>query len=247
MSLDQVREAAIRNGIRQKEYVCRRRPADIRPVIDVWRGEELIATAVPRIHDRDLILRTFQMCAVGFDADALAMTFESYTTGMSLPKDLDNPTPEEVAEAQRRSVNPMTGKEWRQGELSDAAKNHGGIEKGWVWEAVSISCANRAGDVVMTQLPYRYAAGHVVWENPVNAPPGMDVEGPMPEAMIGAMNAPSMAMVLPYRPDEGTRAERDVWAAEKIMAVADCRVALFSLAANKDRVRVLRTAGIPLS
>lgn len=246
MLLSEIEAHAAKGATAVKEYVCRRGPRDLLACIEAYRGNELVAVTVPERHDRDLILAAFRACAVGFDADALTVVFETYVASLQHEGELDMDDPEAVAAVAKSMVNPLTGRQWGPGEMGDAVKNHGAIEKGWVSEAVSISCANRAGDVTLLQLPYRYSGKHLVWLPRVNMPVGAVSSGRMPDMMIAAMNAPSLGTVIPYQDGTGTRAERDVWAAEMTMKALPCHVALFADATNSDRVRVLRRAGIPL-
>ncbi len=246
MKLDEVLDLAVAEARRVKEHVCRKRPSDIKAMVDVLRGDELIAAVVVGQHERDEILRVFRGCAIGFDADTLALTHESYASATRLPADLDHLTEQDEEDIERSRINPLTGQPWGPGEMQEAAIHHGGLEKGWVHEVLSISCANRAGDIAVTMLPYRYASRHVVWGERLDMPAGMRAEGTMPEAMVEAMNTPSLGAALPYPPTESPRAQRDVWIAEAMMQQLPCWVGLYSAAGNRDRLRVLRAIGTQL-
>jgi hypothetical protein len=235
--LRDVQESAVRGAIALKESACRRGPRDIRAFIDVFRGNDLVAMVLPSQHDRELILAIFRAAAGGFDGDALGLTIESYTTP---PMNVDGP----VADV----INPLTGRPWEQGEMNDAVKHHDALAKGWVVEALSITCANRAGDLTMMSLPYRYAGRHLVWLDPQVLPSEGHAEGVIPDAMIAAMNEPSVSVIAPLLPVERSREDRDRLCAKVMLEHFPCSVVLMSQMPpdrQRDRVRLLRAAGVP--
>jgi hypothetical protein len=246
MTLDTVRESTIRAARTIKEHACRKRPTDILSVINAYRGDDQIAAVVPAKHNRTLILQVFRACAIGFDADTLALTFEAYAPATVLPDSYHLDDPAVIEAATRANTNPLTGQPWGPGEMGEAVKEHDAIENGWIHEIIGVVCANRAGDTLSTQLPFRYSGHHLVWKDRQDIPRQMEAEGVMMDAMIAAMQEPSAAQAVPYQPTEGTRAERDVLAAAIMMQKYPCRVGLASGLAEHDRIRVLRQVGIRL-
>ena len=223
--LRDVETRAAAAAIRTKEHVCRRSPHDISAAVDIWRGNELVAVALPDQHERSAILDLFAYAAAGFDADAMAIVMESYVACVDL-QDLDRDSPEAEAAVLRANTNPMTGALWALGEMADAVKHHDAIEKGWIEEAIVVSCANRAGDITLKLLPFRYAGKHLVWKAERHLPDNGTAEGYFADRMTKAMNAPSLSVAFNLPQGELSREERDIEVAKEIMRLVPCRVAL---------------------
>lgn len=200
---------AQRNAHQLKQYACRRRPHDTPAVIDCFRGDALVATVVPIKHKRDLILTAFDACQAAFDADLVVLAFETIIA--------------------TRNTNPMTGQQWNLGELNEAFRA-GGIEHGWVQEAIALIAANRAGDVRMLCMPFRYAGGHLVW---LPIPELDQAMGIMPDAVREAMLSTSLGQVLPLEHPQG---DRDAAGAVALQALLPCQV---WLGETRDRHRLL--------
>lgn len=144
--------AAMAKGLKEDEvagtHVENRVATSINPVIQGWRGLAPVVVMFPVDVDRDQALRAAFICATGFGCDTIAMTTDAWTAASD--------------------TNPVTGKDWRQGEMQDVVHNHQGIEKGWIKESLTTQAVNRAGDVAGTHQGYtatmrRSALGIVSW------------------------------------------------------------------------------------
>jgi hypothetical protein len=215
---------------RTKEWTCRKHPADIHPYVGIYRADEQVAVVTLQHHQRDEILTTARVCAVGFDADVLGITFETYIADH---KNTDG-------------INPVTGRRWGPNEMQDVAINHGGVEKGWVSEALTISVANRAGDIGMISLPFRYSGKYLVFGESTGDLISTDrenaVSGLMPDALRQAMLRPSSAVEMPDF-ERIDRADRDILTTMMLRSKLDCAVLLISELTDQDRVRKLREVG----
>lgn len=139
-----------------KEDAARRKTGFIGAVL-YWRGDERVAIAFPRQHDRDVMLDFARIGGAGFSADLVAIAFDSFIATV--------PT------------NPVTGQRWGPHEMQEVADKHFGREKGWVTDSISILAANRAGDQWMVQRNYREAFRRVTWDEP-QVYSTTDAEGP---------------------------------------------------------------------
>jgi hypothetical protein len=242
MRLNEYLQNANENARSMKEHTCADGRADVHPQICVYRGDELIALVTLFHHQRDEILTAASVCAAGFDADVLSLTFETYAADGKI----DDPD--------GGHVNPRTGKQWGPGEMQDAAENHQGIEKGWVTEALLITVANRAGDVVAINQSYRYEGKTLVWQESVlptmglafGLPPSPQLQGLIPDALRQAMNTKSASQVVPGGWDTVDRADRDILTSQLLGKSLTCAVILVADATNDSRVRRLKRAGVTL-
>jgi hypothetical protein len=116
------------------------------PVINAYRGRHCICMAIPGDGDGQRIASTARTMAVGFEADAVAISTDSY-----------------VSDHQQ---NPMTGQPWNYGAMELLADQHDGIARGWVKEALMIAVYRHDGHAVMCELPYvRQPDGVITWLN----------------------------------------------------------------------------------
>jgi hypothetical protein len=215
-----------------KERACRNRPADIQPYVCAYRGNDPIAMVTLQHHIRDEILNVALQSAAGFDADVLCLAFETYAA-VSLG-DVDD-----------TALNPRTGKEWGPGEMQELAEKYGGLEKGWVSEAVSVTVVNRAGDVAMLSQMYRYSGRHLVWTDlmPNRAEPSDDGEtkvfgGVMADALRQIMLSASGSQLLPDSALD--RTEKDIATVFAIGTMTECAPLLFADSNDDPRIRTLR-------
>lgn len=250
--LDELRHIALG----QKEKACAKRPMDIETLLCGFRGNDLVAFVVCPV-DRDRMLMAAGMMAVGMSVDVIGSVFETYTAGYDLANDPERSGQLEgldEAEIQAKLKewgivvgNPLTGKEWGKNEMQDVADNHGGIEKGWVSEAICLSAVNRAGDVALATLKYHYVGGrYLSWEDPIQNfdtgnGDGQALGGFVFDEMRRFMNLPAVSVTMPpdFPLDED---DRDVataqWLTRKGFTVL--------LAASRDqkyRISKLRRAG----
>lgn len=145
---------------------------DIQTVVACWRGDRQVALVFTH-PDRDRMLDIAHMAAVGFSADVLAVTMETFSA--------------------RILENPVTGEPWGHGEMAQVVEQHDGLAKGWVHEALMTQVLNRAGDVAGRIQPYVLDGGRTVeW---VDTPPdaeGAELRGLVPDALAAAMAEPTM-------------------------------------------------------
>lgn len=243
MALDDALAVLLDDARGLKTYVCRRGPRDITGVIHLWRGGDLVAIALPDRLERDLILQVSRASAIGLNADVIGVLHEGY--GVPIVGDPNDP--EVQAEALRRMVNPLTGRDWAPGEMGEAVRNHQALQKGWLVEVLNVIAVDSAGNVRTAILPYRYAGRHLVLGEPLRQPSTAQADGYIIDVLVDAMNAPSIAKALPRPLTESDSAHCDVEVAEALERNLACRVVLMVSEKQQDRLRVLREAGSRLS
>lgn len=197
MRLAEAAEGAVEIAKGAKEArVLEDGPGDIHPQLMCWRGDDPVAILILRQHIRDEILKAFRVCAIGFSPDIMATIFETYTANY------EN-TPEHL-----RGKNPRTGKDWDEGGMQLEAAMHGGLEKGYVHEALAVSVVNRAGDHIFVTLPFHYVENRLTWDDSITintlAQDG-ELTGIMPKSMLRAMNAPVGEMIAQHLAARTTR------------------------------------------
>lgn len=232
MLLGEIRDMMISQSKDAKEKACKKRPADIRPVIDVFRGGEPVATIMITQQSRENIVMAYQMAVAGFDADQGAYQMESFSAGPNLTENRD----------------PITGEELHQTSLSELFYNHDGQAKGWATEALFIQCANRAGDILVATMPYHYVGGrYLVWDEPWLSPENYDGEERMTGAMADPIDRvmtvlPSFSQIFPgLAVEDVPRAELDMAVVKTIQRRVPCHVLLWAHHGG-ERERVLREA-----
>lgn len=60
-------------------------------------------------------------------------------------------------------LNPMTGKDWGPNEMGIVAHEHHGIERGFVYEQITVMSANRADDHLVRMMPFIRGHRKIVW------------------------------------------------------------------------------------
>jgi hypothetical protein len=123
-----------------KERTASKKMRNMHSMVAVYRGEEHIATFMVPV-SRDSLLQAAQAAAIGFNADILCLTFETWMSGPDFPDPRDK--------------HPITGERVGSGDLQDLVENHHGLERGWVVDAIALVGVNRAGDTEMVSLAYR--------------------------------------------------------------------------------------------
>ncbi len=225
-----------------KESACRDRPDDIRPHVCAYRGEDLVAIITLRDHMRDEILNLCGYSAFGFDADVISLVYETYVATSSRGGASFDPL---------FGKNPFTRERWKPGDMQDLAKNHGGIEKGWVSESLSVSAVNRAGDVAMRSQNFHYENKKLVWDEDTGiiTNGGGEEEavghltGLMPERLKAYMALPSGSQVAQGLCDDLDRADKDVLTAQHLTKEYPCVAMLFSEERDTVRTAKLMKAG----
>jgi len=118
--------------------------ADLSNMLMVYRGDSLVCYVYPEAsQNRDALLDCAWAAAIGFEADVLALVFESWRAT----------TP----------INPRTGQAWGEREMQEFADHYDGVAAGVIQDCVSVAVYNRAGDMLMGMLPYRLGHRKVVW------------------------------------------------------------------------------------
>lgn len=231
MLLSELREVLVRQAIQGKEKVCQKGARDLRPVIDVYRGGEPVATImIAAAGGGQTLAQVYGMAVTGFDADQSAYMMEGYTNGPNL-----NPP----------NINPLTGEELDATGLSTLFLRHDGGAKGWVSECLVIHVANKAGDFLVARLLYHYAVNgrYLVWDEPWLSPEDVEGEatGAVVEPMARAMNdTPSFSQVFPgLAATDASRAELDVAVVSVIQSIVHCQVILWAHQGG-DRERTIR-------
>ena len=113
---------------------------DLPITLHFYRGDELVA-AVQCPLDRDTALKAGMVAAMGFNADTMSISFESYHST------LEN--------------SPLTGKRWMPKEMQYVAEVY--PDKDWVRECLTITTHERDGGFTLFSQPYRILDGEVEW------------------------------------------------------------------------------------
>lgn len=154
---------------------------DISTCIQAWRGDQ-IAAIIWSPPDRDRMLGLAHIAAIGFGADVLAVTMETYQA---------------LGDGQGgKPINPTTGEQWGPGEMQQAAEEHDAVARGWITEALMTQVLNRAGDTSMVCQPYRITGRVVEWDDfPLPGEGDPRAEGIVPDALARAMSAESIDVI----------------------------------------------------
>ena len=117
---------------------------DLAIYLHFFRGDSLVA-AVQCPLDRDKGLLAGRMGAMGFNADTMSITFESYHSSL------------------RES--PITGNRWMPREMQFVFENYPeAAEQNWVNECLTITMHERGGEFALYSTPYRIKDGKVEWQ-----------------------------------------------------------------------------------
>lgn len=183
-----------------KTKITRKHRADLPTMMMVFRAGEPLAQITLQHGGRNFIAEAARMAIVGFDADSIGVFTESYQCNTE--------------------KNPLTGEDWSypngsgdRGWMQILAEDHDGIEKGWIHECISIFACNRAGDVNLASLPYRYVGkSHISWIegdqkfNSLNIHGGVS-GGYLVDQLLNAMNEPGLSQRMDH---DMSRESRDV-------------------------------------
>jgi hypothetical protein len=119
---------------------------DLAIYLHFWRGEELVVM-VQSPMDRDLALQAASIGAMGFSADVMSITFESYHSNLK--------------------ESPLTGNDWMPKEMQYVSETYpDAAEKGWVSPCLTTTIHNRDGDFCLYSLPYSLSEDKVIWGEP---------------------------------------------------------------------------------
>ena len=119
---------------------------DIAIYLHFWRGDDLVITLQCEV-DRDTALAAGPVGAMGFAADTMAITFESYHTNSRT-----SPTHGEALAASRDAVR-LRGRAAQRGEH-------------WVDECITTTAHERGGAYILSSNGYRIVGDQVEWTEP---------------------------------------------------------------------------------
>ena len=116
---------------------------DIAIYLHFWRGDDLIITLQCAV-DRDKAMAAGEIGAMGFGADTMAITFESFHSN--------------------EGKSPLTGEQWRPHEMQYVfeAEPRNAVEH-WVDECVTTTIHERGGRYILASNGYRISGIKVVW------------------------------------------------------------------------------------
>lgn len=116
---------------------------DIAIYLHFWRGDDLIITLQCEV-DRDTAMAAGEVGAMGFGADTMAITFESFHSN--------------------EPNSPLSGKRWRPHEMQYVfeAVPENAVEH-WVDECLTTTLHERGGGYVLNSNGYRINGGELIW------------------------------------------------------------------------------------
>jgi hypothetical protein len=116
---------------------------DIAIYLHFWRGEDLVVTLQCEV-DRDKAMAAGDIGAMGFGADTMAITFESFHSN--------------------EGKSPLTGQQWRPHEMQYVfeAEPRNAVEH-WVDECITTTSHERGGAYILNSNGYRITGDKVVW------------------------------------------------------------------------------------
>lgn len=215
--------------------------SSITPYVQGYRGKDPVVRFVTALQDRDQALVGVKIAAIGFGCDIVALVIDTWSA--------------------RTKENPVTGQEWKQGDMQDLVENHQGLEKGWIGEGLTIHIINRAGDMAGTVKHYvieeKDGSFTLTWQTDKDPSLDMDTEnsgeweGVIPQTMLKMMEFPTIDVIatkLGVMIDdfgltpEQARAHIDCAAVRQLMnnEVWSGVIMLMAGPEEKDRVQILR-------
>ncbi len=116
---------------------------DIAIYLHFWRGDDLVVTLQCEV-DRDTAIAAGDIGAMGFGADTMAITFESFHSN--------------------EGKSPLTGEPWRPHEMQYVfeAEPRNAVEH-WVDECITTTMHERGGGYVLSSNGYRIVGDKVIW------------------------------------------------------------------------------------
>lgn len=117
--------------------------ADIAIYLHFWRGDDLVVTLQCEV-DRDKAIAAGEIGAMGFAADSMAITFESYHS--NVPN------------------SPLTGNRWRPQEMQYVFETEPrNATERWVDECITTTSHERGGAYILSSNGYRIVKNRVEW------------------------------------------------------------------------------------
>lgn len=106
---------------------------DLCPMMEVHRGDDMVALITGHRVDKHLILDVAGIAAGGYSATHLSAVFDAHVT--------------------TATINPSTGEQWKPGEMQAACEN-GACDLGLITDCLMVVDAQRDGLLEMRTLPY---------------------------------------------------------------------------------------------
>lgn len=247
MGLADVLERSVDDAKRIKEYVCRKGPHNIHRLVTWYRGAESIALAVMLESDRAQLLEVTGMGIFGFGADAVAIVSDAWMPAK--PGAMDKRPPDVLRamsddELAAQNLHPITGKPLEYGDLNKLAEE-GGLDKGYLVEALMIQATSRAGYQRGCITEFRYAGGNLVWgqeRRMIDEGEGTETDvmrGEISDHLVRQMNAPTLQQTQGLKGLDLTATQRDVLTVG-MMHGRGLPVRVVLLPEGADHLRVLR-------
>jgi len=161
---------------------------DLAIYLHVWRGDRMVAMVQCPL-DRDTALHAGSICASGFNASTMSLTFESYHSQLK--------------------QSPVTGKPWLRGEMQYLAERDSEAQdKGWVSECLTTLIHERGGAYAMSSQPFRIRDGKVDWlaqseVHVVDSESENHADGTMFQYLQRAMSAPTIMDLIGQKSETG--------------------------------------------
>lgn len=141
-------------------------------ILHFYRGDQQIAAVLCHL-DRDVALKAALIGATGFNADTMAVTFESYHA--------------------MTAKSPLTGEHWVPHEMQFVAETYPD-RKDWVTECITIMVHDRSGQCLMHAMTFQIKDGQVLWDDDEHTTD--QVDGYMFEVLQDAMARPKMGELI---------------------------------------------------
>jgi hypothetical protein len=139
----EIYEASVKTVRTTKEATYAQGDPMLNTFVEGWHQGELCVVVNFR-PDRDLMLTTASMAALGLDCDFVFMAYETYHSTLEL--------------------NPLSGERWEPGEMQYVYENYPQCqEEGWVLDAVSITAFDMEGTTYSKSMTFTQADGEVTW------------------------------------------------------------------------------------
>lgn len=130
---------------------------DLAIYLHFWRDDE-VAVAVQTVMERDIGLQAGMVGAMGFSADVVSISFESFHSKLAL--------------------SPITGGLWQHREMQFVYETHPEAhDRGWVDSCISVALHERGGEYGFASVPYVIAGAEVIWPEGGEISTGDEVTG----------------------------------------------------------------------
>lgn len=222
---------------------------DIGPVLEFFRGGEMVCTVFCTQVNRDHGLEAAYQLAPALEADAVTMAVDAHYTN--------------------RMNDPRTGKPWEPHSMQNFCNEEGACDLGLITDCIYSMKAHRDGTFLWSNRPYHVhhasedAPGEVVWIDEIHEgktmprfgghdsttmAAGQGMSGLVPDALFEALNQPSLEERLKDAATTEDEALKESWELyqklqedmdpEEVLAHRDCGVAKGYLTVHPGRYLV---------